>query len=519
MSIRHFNLDDDTVVVVIGSGAGGGTLANELAQKGIDVVCLEAGSRIDLSDIVNDEAKMFPKVTWLDQRTGNGDVIPSFPAWTCKTVGGTTFHWTGVCPRFQDYELKPASTYGTMPGTNYIDWPLTYEELLPFYEKAEQKMGVTGRNGRPKLPANNNCKVMIAGAQKLGYTSVSTGHHAINSVEFDNRPSCQQTGFCLSGCVYGAKWSTLYTEIPKAEETGHFELRPQSMAVRITHDKEGKVNGVDYLDSTGILKHQKARIVSVAANAIETARILLNSSTEKYPSGLGNGNDLVGRHYMRQFTNMVMSVMPGPVNFHRGTVVGGLISDEARHDPSRGFSSGYLIMPVALSPESLTVNAFPGLWGKDLADALSNYTNFAGLLMLGEDPPELTNRITLHKDQKDHHGLPVPHIHYKEHDNTKAMRKHAMQRGIDLHSAVGALNSYEIWNVPAGHNLGTARMSGSPKTGVCDKWGSVFGHENLFISDGSSFCSSAAENPTLTIVSLAIRQAEYIARNIKTGTL
>ena len=142
---RKFSLDDESVAVVVGSGAGGGTLANSLAQKGIDVVCLEAGNRLEFKDIVNDEALMFNKFTWLDERLGEGDALPDLPLWTCKTVGGTTMHWTAATPRIQAHELQARSTYGKIKGSSLVDWPLTLADLETYYEKAEDRMGVTGK--------------------------------------------------------------------------------------------------------------------------------------------------------------------------------------------------------------------------------------------------------------------------------------------------------------------------------------------------------------------------------------
>ena len=130
---KQFSLDDGSPVVVIGSGAGGGVLANELAQRGIDVVCLEAGRRLEPGDIVNDEAAMFGKLTWLDPRIGTGQAIPPFPVWTCKTVGGTTMHWTASCPRMQAHEFRARSTYGDIPDTNLVDWPLSVTDMDSYY--------------------------------------------------------------------------------------------------------------------------------------------------------------------------------------------------------------------------------------------------------------------------------------------------------------------------------------------------------------------------------------------------
>jgi Choline dehydrogenase and related flavoproteins len=272
---KTFELKDDSVVVVIGSGAGGGTLSNELTQRGASVVCLEAGPRLTLSDIVNDNATMFGRLSWLDKRIGTGDLNAGLPLWVCKTVGGTTVHWAGASLRFQDHEFRTRTVYGDIPGANLLDWPVTLQELETYYARAEDKMGVTGTHSIPRLPGNNNFKVMAAGAKRLGYKEVHTGNMAINSEDRDGRPACHQIGFCMSGCAIGAKWSTLYTEIPKAESTGRFEIRPESMVVKINHDDRGRVTGVVYADKTGALHEQKARAVCVAGNSVETPRLLL----------------------------------------------------------------------------------------------------------------------------------------------------------------------------------------------------------------------------------------------------
>ncbi len=227
-----FDLNDDSVVVIVGSGAGGGTLGNELAQKGVKVVVIEAGKRYDFPDFINDEWASFAQLAWTDMRTTSGSWrvhknFPNLPAWIVKSVGGTTTHWAGASLRLQDHEFKTASTYGTVPGANLLDWPLTLAELEPYYAKAEAKMRVTRTGDLPGLPGNNNFKVFKAGADKLGYKECHTGRMAINSVPGDGRVACHQTGFCFQGCKWGAKWSTLYTEIPKGEATGNMEVRPE----------------------------------------------------------------------------------------------------------------------------------------------------------------------------------------------------------------------------------------------------------------------------------------------------
>lgn len=208
-----YNLSDDKVVVVIGSGAGGGTLAAELAAKGIDTVLLEAGKRWEIPDFENDEWANFVKISWLDARTTSGDwrVAKDFsglPAWIVKAVGGSTIHWAGASLRIEDHEFKARTTYGNVAGATLLDWPITRAELDPWYDRAEKKMGTTGTNGIPRLPGNNNYKVLAAGAAKMGYKSFHTGNMSINSQPRDGRGSCQQIGFCFQGCKSGAKWST-----------------------------------------------------------------------------------------------------------------------------------------------------------------------------------------------------------------------------------------------------------------------------------------------------------------------
>src|SRR5260370_9443876 len=174
------------------------------------------------------------------------------------------------------------------------------------------------------------------------------GPSAINSVLRDGRPACQMIGFCTSGCVIGAKWSTLYTEIPKAMATGKFESRPNSMALQILHDATGKVTGVLYADKAGKHQVQKARIVCVAGNSIESPRLLLNSASSMFPDGMANSSGQVGRNYMRHTTGSVFGIFKEPVHMYRGTVMAGIIGDEAEPNLKRGFAGGFEFETISL---------------------------------------------------------------------------------------------------------------------------------------------------------------------------
>ncbi len=519
-----FDLSDDSVVVVVGSGAGGGTLGAELALKGVKTVILEAGGRHEIEDFQNDEWGSFGQISWLDKRTTSGGwrVAKDFaglPAWLVKAVGGSTVHWAGASLRFQEHEWKAKTNYGDVAGATLLDWPIDGAEMDPWYAKAEDRMGVTRTNNIPGLPGSNNFKIMKKGADKLGYKHCHTGRMAINSEPRDGRGACQQIGFCFQGCKSGAKWSTLYVEIPKGEETGNLEVRPNAQVLKIEHGADGKVNGVLYAGKDGKQHMQKARAVCVAGNSIESPRLLLNSASSKFPDGLANSSGQVGKNYMRHMTGSVYAVFDKPVHMYRGTTMAGIITDESRFDTSRGFVGGYELETLSLGVPFMAAFLNPGAWGREFSGAMDMYDHMAGMWIVGEDMPQEKNMISLHATGKDQHGLPVPNVHFDDHENDVAMRNHAFQQGAAVYDAVGATRTFPTPPYPSTHNLGTNRMSEKAQDGVVNKWGQAHDVPNLFVSDGSVFTTGAAENPTLTIVALALRQAARIASEMSKGNL
>ncbi len=522
--VAKYELDDDSVVLIIGTGSGGGVLANELAQKGVKVVSLEAGGRYLPDDYLNDEWDSFAQLAWLDARTTSGDwrVAKDFaglPAWIVKAVGGTSIHWAGASLRFQPHEWKARSSYGHVTGANLLDWPIDAAEMEPWYEKAEAKLGVTRTGGRPGLPGNNNYKILEKGALALGYKEVHTGRMAIRSVDSEEQIACQQTGFCFQGCKWGAKWSSAYTDIPAGEATGNLEVRDRCHALKIEHDDKGRVTGVLYADKDGVQHLQKARVVCVAGNSIESPRILLNSASSMFPDGLANSSGQVGRNYLRHVTGSVYGVFEKPVKMWRGTTMAGIVQDEARLDPSRGFVGGYELETLSLGLPFMAAFLDPGGWGRSFTSAMDGYENMAGMWIVGEDMPQETNRVTLSATEKDQFGLPAPNVHFDDHPNDVAMRNHAYARGEAIYRAAGATRTFPTPPYPSTHNLGTNRMSEKARDGVVNRHGQSHDVPNLFVSDGSQFTSGAAENPTLTIVALAIRQADFIAGELAKNNL
>ncbi len=390
--------------------------------------------------------------------------------------------------------------------------------MNPWYTLAEEKLGVTRTGNRPGLPGSNNYLVFEKGAKALGYKEVHTGRMAIQSDDKGNRMQCQQTGFCFQGCKWGAKWSAAYTDIPDGEATGNLEVRDRAHVARILHNAAGKVTGVEYFDRDGNLQMQKARIVCVAGNSFESPRLLLNSASSMFPTGLANSSDQVGRNYMRHTTGSVYAIFDKPVRMWRGTTMAGIVADEARHDPSRGFVGGYELETLSLGLPFMAAFLHPGGWGRSFTTALDHYENMAGMWIVGEDMPQATNRVTL-AETKDQYGLPVANVHFDDHPNDIAMRNHGYKQGMAIYEAVGATRAFPTPPYPSTHNLGTNRMSERPEDGVCNNWGQTHDIANLFISDGSLFTTGAAENPTLTIVALAIRQADHIAREMRAGNI
>jgi choline dehydrogenase-like flavoprotein len=295
-----------------------------------------------------------------------------------------------------------------------------------------------------------------------------------------------QLGFCGQGCKSGAKWSTLYSEIPKAEATGRLELRPNCMVIRLEHDRHDRVTGVLYIDAGGKQQFQKAAMVALAGNAIESARLLLNSASARYPAGLANRSGWVGRGYMRHLNASAWGQFDRPVHMNHGVAMGGTIYDESRLDPEG--------------------------WGDEFSQFIEGYDHVAGIWMNGEDLSRADNRVTLHPTEKDAHGLAIPNVHVDEHPNDLAMRAHFRRRAEAVLRAAGARSVIQGAQLPASHNLGTCRMSANRETGVTNAYGQSHDLANLFIADGSLFPSSSSANPTLTIVALAIRQAHHMAR-------
>jgi len=281
----------------------------------------------------------------------------------------------------------------------------------------------------------------------------------------------------------------------------------------------GRVSGVLYADGEGAQHVQKARAVCVAGNSIETARLLLNSASRIFPDGLANSSGQVGKNYVRNAQGYVYGLFERPVHMHRGVAAAGIVRDESHHDPARGFAAGLLMTTCGVGLGGYAAMLDSRAWGRAHAATLEHYQRTAGVWVAGEDMPMAKNGVTLHATERDRFGLPIPVVNIDEHPNDVAMINYGLKKASDLLAAAGAWRTFETPPVPASHNLGTCRMSGAADSGVVDRHGRAHDIANLFVSDGSQFASSFVGNPTLTIVALAIRQAEHIAEAMRRGEL
>ena len=516
--------ETEEAVVIIGSGAGGGTVAYELATRGIRCVVLEAGPYLTADDYTNDEWAAFNQMAWLDMRTTSGSWrvaqdFPNLPTWIVKAVGGSTTHWSGATPRFMAHEFRARTTYGDVDGANLLDWPITLDDLAPYYDRAEQAIGSTHRHGRPPQPANNNYFVFANGAERAGYKYYATGPYGTNAEPYDGRPASIQDGFNFQGDKHRSKWSTRVREIPRAVASGNCDLRPSSQAVKITHDAAGTVDGVEYVDADGNLHKQSARVVCVAGNSIESPRLLLMSASSLASRRAGQllGSGGLQLHAAHDWVG-VRDLRAAGADVPR--------RDDGRDHRRRGQARHLTRLRRRLLPgDAVPRTCLPGQLHRTGRVGAAVHRQDGGVRPHRRDVDRRRGHAAdlqpghAELDVKDQLGLPVPDVHFDDHPNDVAMRSHGYGAADSIYGAVGALSVHHTPPYPSTHNLGTCRMSAKPEDGVVDGWGRAHDVPNLFVSDGSVMTTGGAANPTLTIVALAIRQAEYIAAELAAGRL
>lgn len=528
---------------IIGSGSAGGILAKELSTAGFDVVVFEQGPYRKAEDFTHDELSVLfrdellgggPEVSGQTFRSYENETAVSgwpAPARYAQTVGGSSVHFTANFWRLRPTDFKERSLLGPISETNFADWPISYEELEPYYTRVDWEIGVSGAPGpfdaprsrpfpMPPLPIKSSGVLLEKGAAALGLHA-QPEPHAILSQAFNGRAPCMKCGYCMYyGCEVGAKSSTLAAMIPLAEASGHCEIRAESAVFRIETDNNGRAGEVLYYDAAGNEQAQKAKAVIVSANGAETARLLLMSASEQHPDGLGNSSGFVGRNLMYNAHAAVDAVFEQPLNDYKGAQVSRIIHDFYETDEARGFYGGGGIDARPLWSATPIFHALLGMppdvphWGAEFKDAMAhNFTRQMSIIGSTTSLALDSNNITLDPRNTDKWGRPSIRVTYRDHEDDLAVAKFLRDRSAELADAAGAS---KFWRHPVEptnggeHLLGTCRMGDDPASSVVDRYHRSHDVPNLFICDGSSMVTSGRGQPTMTIMALAFRAAAHI---------
>jgi len=538
----------DTVdFVVVGSGAAGGIIAKELATAGFSVVVLEQGPRLTEAQFEHDEFGAFVQGRLANSMTTQPQTFRATPndraqkAWTLvygRLVGGSNAHFTANFWRLRPRDFNEASVLGGVPGTGLVDWPITYDELEPYYTKAEWELGVSGVPGpfdpprsrpypMPPLPVKSSGVLLERGALALGLHP-QPSPMAINSQTYNGRPACQHCGFCMFFmCEYRAKSTSMVTMLPLAEATGRCEIRPDSYVARVETGPDGRATGVAYFDAQKRLQRQRARAVVLCANGAETPRLLLNSSSSRFPNGLANSSGVVGKHLMFNTYFGVNAQFEHPLNEFKSVQNTRIVLDFYDTDPRRGFyGGGGIDGRFGKYPISFALGGLPPgspTWGEGFArDLAEQYSRTMFFAAHGTSLPLETNSVALDPSLKDAWGLPCMRVTYTDHPDDLKNAEFLTSQTLQIAQAAGARKT---WPEPirpqtqAVHLLGTCRMGNDPRTSVVDRYHRTHDVRNLFICDGSSMVTSGRGQPTETISALAFRAGEHIAGFARRGEI
>ncbi len=516
--MRRFDDTDEVDLVVVGCGAGGSVLMQRLARAGWRVVGFDAGPFWDPDDDwVSDEAGSHD-LYWTDPRVTAGEnpvVLGSNNSG--RGVGGSMVHFAGYAPRLHPSDFSTYSNDGVG-----ADWPISYRELAPYYQLIEEELPVAGEDwpwGEPHSyphqahPISGNGMVFQRGALELGIP-VRVGPVAITNGRFGNRPHCIYRGFCLQGCKVNAKASPLITHVPDALAHGA-EIRAKAMvSAVVVDDDSGRVTGVRYFQG-GVERFQRAAMVAVCGYAIETPRLLLNSATKRWPQGLANDHDQVGRYVMVQGAPQAAGRFDDEIRMYKAPPPE--VTTEAFYetDPTKPYQRGFSIQTVSPLPITWAEHvAAQGHWGPVLREYMRDYVHWATLGALCELLPLAENRVTL-DEEADRYGLPVARFTYSYCDNDNQLIDAARQRQREILEAAGATEVIVIDRTA--HLVGGARMSATPEAGVVDRDLRSWSIPNLYLVDGSVLPTQGSANPALTIMALAARAADRLITGQRGG--
>lgn len=538
---------EDVDVVIIGSGASGGMAAWNLTRQGAKVLVLEAGPKYE-------PAQFWSHVKpWEDRnRRRRGEAPPPFQELPLEespyetpeghpfalqrvwAVGGKTNIWGRVSLRYSDHNFtEPAKDGWEIP------WPISYSDIAPYYDNVERRIGVCGGDdATPFLPGskhhlpppNLRCgeTLLRRAAEKVGYPVVR-GRRAVLTAPLNGRAKCHFCGACGKGCDIGAFFNSWDYLLADAMDTGKLELIENAVVARVLVNDEGLASGVQYFDRlTGEERRVPAKRVVVAASAVDSTRILLNSKSPQHPNGIGNGSDVIGRYLTEQFRFHVRAFAPeligGPSRNDDG-ISGGHIyiprfemPGEGR-DYLRGF--GIQLWGIGCGGGASYAKSLDGFGADFKRSVKSRYPALIQFHPYGEVLPYRDNRITVEGTESDRFGVPLMRIEYKLGENERKMlpRMYDVVEEI-VHEMKAEPLPYQRGDIdPLGaaiHEHGTCRMGDDPKRSALNAFQQMHEVKNVFVMDGSSFPTPTEKNPTLTILALAWRSSDYLVEQMRT---
>jgi choline dehydrogenase-like flavoprotein len=532
-------------VVIVGSGAAGGMAAWNLTRQGVEVLVLDAGQKFNRASFWSHvrpwEARERRRkgqsppqfVLTQDEQPYLTPKGQDFDLWRVWGRGGKTNIWGRVSLRYAEANFEEPARDG-----HEIPWPIGYADVAPYYDKVEQLIGVCGGTDDSEfLPGSRHhlpAPALRCGEHLLRRAAKSAGINVVNvrravlTQEHNGKAPCHYCGACGKGCDIGAFFNSTDYLLEPALATGKMEIRDNAVVSHLTVGGDGLADGVHYFDRrTGESHDVKARVVVMAASCVDSTRILLNSKSNRYPNGIANSNDVIGRYLCEQ------------VRFHIYGFVPELMGKKPMNDD--GIGGEHIYMPRwrgqsqsrkylrGYGSQFWNTGAHPGVsYAKQLPGFGKGYKenvrrHFPALVAMhpyGEVLPYADNRISLHKTQKDKWGIPVPVIDYKIKENERAMVEDMYDTALEIMTAAKAeiLPYQRGWLDRLGsaiHEHGTCRMGADPKRSALNSFNQAHEVKNLFVVDGSSFTTASEKNPTLTILALAWRATDYLAEEMK----
>ena len=531
---------DAADVLIIGSGASGSVAAKHLSAEGYSVVILEQGDWVRTSDLPGDkpEYELLAYKNWHPNPNIRGSQA-DYPITVSGSVeqigmfngvGGSTILYASCWCRAKPSDFRVRTLDGVAD-----DWPLSYEELEPYYNAVERDFSVSGHPGNPAYPAGYNPPLpahpingpgrkMAEGLNKLGW-HWWPGYNSIASRADGHLEQCVRAGVCMFGCPHGAKASADIAVLPDALKNGA-RLITGARVSQITLNEKGLANGARYIKD-GKVHFQPASVVIVGANGIGTPRLLLMSASSRFPNGLANSSGLVGKRFMTHPFGTSVGLYEDDLGDFLGPA-GELIESMQFYetDASRGFVRGSKWHIIPAGPRPLfNINRFTHgegmrhepFWGDQFTRKMKDSVGrLIEVMVMPEDLPEETNQVTLDTERTDSDGLPGGKVHYITGENTRRLVDFNLARSLEAHAAAGATKTWiTSRNNPSWHNLGTAKMGNDPATSVVNRFGQSHDVANLYVIDGSVFPTATGVNPTATITALAKRTATYIANNAR----